>query len=80
MGKSETTSTQKSECIKKIRQRENKMVEEEVDVEYISLHGYIRNTPSDTEVQAEHQLRQAGGPDQRKRIYRPTQNSVGQRN
>ena len=26
-------------------------------MEYISLHGYIRNTPSDTEVQAEHQLR-----------------------
>ena len=26
-------------------------------VEYISLHGYIRNTPSDTEVHAEHQLR-----------------------
>jgi len=25
--------------------------------EYISLHGYIRNTPSDTEVHAEHQLR-----------------------
>ena len=57
MGKSETTSTPKSECIKKIRQRENKMVEEEVDVEYISLHGYIRNTPSDTEEHAEHQLR-----------------------
>ena len=33
------------------------MVEELVDVEYISLHGYIRNTPSDTEVLAEHQLR-----------------------
>ena len=33
------------------------MVEEQVDVEYISLHGYIRNTPSDTEVHAEHQLR-----------------------
>ena len=49
-------------------------------MEYISLHGYIRNTPSDTEVQAEHQLRQAGGPDQRKRISRPTQNSVGGRN
>ena len=57
MGKSETTSTPKSECIKKIRQRENQMVEEEVDVEYISLHGYIRNTPSDTQVRAEHQLR-----------------------
>ena len=33
------------------------MAEEEVDVEYISLHRYIRNTPSDTEVHAEHQLR-----------------------
>ena len=33
------------------------MVEESVDMEYISLHGYIRNTPSDTEVHAEHQLR-----------------------
>ena len=35
----------------------NKMMEEEVDVEYLSLHGYIRNTPSDTEGHAEHQLR-----------------------
>ena len=26
-------------------------------MEYISLHGYIRNTPLDTEVHAEHQLR-----------------------
>ena len=26
-------------------------------IEYISLHGYIRNTPSDKEVHAEHQLR-----------------------
>ena len=33
------------------------MVEELVDVEYIPFHGYIRNTPSDTEVHAEHQLR-----------------------
>ena len=31
------------------------MVEELVDVEYISLHGYIRNTPSDTEMHAEQQ-------------------------
>ena len=28
-----------------------------VDVEYISSHGYMRNTPSDAEVHAEHQLR-----------------------
>ena len=33
------------------------MVEELVDMQYISFHGYIRNTPSDTEVHAEHQLR-----------------------
>ena len=33
------------------------MAEEQVDVEYISLQGYIRNTPSDTEVHIEHQLR-----------------------
>ena len=26
-------------------------------MEYISLHGYIRNTPSDMDVHAEHQLR-----------------------
>ena len=36
---------------------ENKMAEEQVHMEYISLHGYIKNTPSDTEVHAEHQLR-----------------------
>ena len=33
------------------------MAEEKVDVEHISLHRYIRNTPSDTEVHAEYQLR-----------------------
>ena len=33
------------------------MAEDWVDVEYISLCGYIRNVPSDTEVQAEHKLR-----------------------
>ena len=33
---------------------ENKMSEELVNVEYISLHGYIRDIPSDTEVHAEH--------------------------
>ena len=26
-------------------------------MEYVSLHRYIRNTPSDTEVHGEHQLR-----------------------
>ena len=33
------------------------MMEESVDMEYISLHGYIRNTLSNTEVHTEHQLR-----------------------
>ena len=32
------------------------MAEDQMDVQYISLHRYIRNTPSDTEVHAEHQL------------------------
>ena len=32
------------------------MVEKQVDMEYISLHGYIRNIPSDTEIHTEHQL------------------------
>ena len=41
-----------------------------MDVEYVSLHGYIRNTPSDTEVDAKHQLRVEGVPDQWKRIYK----------
>ena len=30
-----------------------------MDAEPISFHGYIRNTPSDTEMHAEHQLRTA---------------------
>ena len=33
------------------------MVEEQVDVEYISLHRCIRNIPSDTKMHGEHQLR-----------------------
>ena len=36
---------------------ENKMVEKLMDMQYIALCGYIRNTPSDPEVHAEHQLR-----------------------
>ena len=36
---------------------ENRMAEEQADMKYISLQGYMRNTPSDTEVHAEHQLR-----------------------
>ena len=45
-----------------------------------SLLGYIRNTPSDTEVHAEHQLRADRSTCPVERIYRPTQNSVGGRN
>ena len=45
------------DSILKSRDRRNKMAEEWADVEYVCLHGYIRNTPSDTEVHAEHQLR-----------------------
>ena len=37
--------------------RLSKMVEVSVDMEYISLLGYNRNTLSDPEVHAEHQLR-----------------------
>ena len=33
------------------------MNEELVDMECLSLHRYIKNTPSDTEGHAEHQLR-----------------------
>ena len=33
------------------------MEEDQVDMQYISFHRHIRNTPSDTEVHAEHQLR-----------------------
>ena len=51
------------------------MAEEQVDVEYITLHRYIRNTPSDTECMQSPCLEQRGVPDQQKRIYRPTQNS-----
>ena len=47
-----------------------------MDMEYISLHGYIRNTPTETEVLAEHQPRATEVPDHQKRIYRTTQNSV----
>ena len=42
---------------KLIKRGEKKTAEELVDVEYISLHGYIKNTPSDRAMRAEHQLR-----------------------
>ena len=41
---------------KKLQNRGNKMAEE-VDMEYISLQGYIRNTPSDTEMHTEQELK-----------------------
>ena len=56
------------------------MAEEQADVEYIFLHRHIRNTPLDTEMHAEHQLRADRIPNQWKRIYRTTQISVGGRN
>ena len=52
------------------------MAEEFMDVAYLSLHGYIRNTPSDTEAHAEHQLRAEEVPYQWEGIYRTKQNSV----
>ena len=45
-----------------------------MDVEDISLHGYIRSTPSDTEVRAGHELEQTGGPHQRTGRQKTTQN------
>ena len=42
----------------------------------VYLHGYTRNTPSDTEVYAEHQLRADRRTLPVVRIYRTTQNSV----
>ena len=39
------------------RVRETRWQRSRVEAEYISLHGYIRNTPLDTEVHADHQLR-----------------------
>ena len=41
---------------------------------------YIRNTPPDTEVHAGHQVSMDRSTDQCKRLYRATQNLVGQRN
>lgn len=35
---------------------ENKVVEEQVDLEYILPRGSIRSSPSETDVHAEHQL------------------------
>ena len=48
-------------CASKTRKHKGKNTGEQdskgvVDMEYTSLHGYIRNTVSDTAVHAEHQL------------------------
>ena len=40
--------------VKKKKNRESKMAEEYVDMENISLHRYIRNPPSDTDVHPKH--------------------------
>ena len=45
------------------------MVEEQVGVECLSLHRYIRNTSSDIEVHAEHQLKAD-------RITRPVKRNI----
>ena len=52
-----------------------------MDVEHISLHGYIGNTPLDTEDPTEHQLRagKSASPPGKKKKNRTMQNSVGQR-
>ena len=56
------------------------MVEKKADVEYISLHGCIRDIPSDTKAMHNTSWKWRGVLDQWKRIYGTTQNSVGQRN
>ena len=55
------------------------MVEEQGDMEYISTDtsGIHRQTQKRTQ---NTRGEQTGGPDQRKRIYRTTQNLVGRRN
>ena len=47
----------KGHPVKSKEVKENKRAEEFMEVEYVFLHGYIRNTTSDTEVHAEHQLK-----------------------
>lgn len=43
--------------------QENKMAEEQLDMEYISLHGHIKNTPLDTEVHENRQEYLTSGKD-----------------
>ena len=46
----------------------------------ISLHGYIRNTPSDTEVHAEHQLRADRSTSPAEKNIQTNAKLVGRRN
>ena len=53
------------------------MVEEQVDVDYISLYGYIRNTLQTQKCMQNTRQERTGVPEQRKGVHRTTQNSVG---
>ena len=48
-----------------------------MDVEYISLHGYIRNTPQTQKCLLNTSSKRTGRPDQRKGIYRTTRKELG---
>ena len=47
---------EKEHLVKSKEVKENKRSEEQKDLEYVFLHGYIRSRTSDTEVHAEYQL------------------------
>ena len=53
------------------------MVEEYMHVEYICLHGYIRDILSTQKCMRNTSWEQTGVPDQWKRMYKTMQNSVG---
>lgn len=55
------------------------MVEEPVDMEYVSLHGCIRDISPDAEDIVENQLGTVRSSDYRKGRYNSTQNSVRRR-
>ena len=48
-------------------------------MEYISLYGYIRNTPQTQKCMPNTSSEWTGVPDQRERIYRTTQKELGGR-
>ena len=48
-----------------------------MDMEYISLHGYIRNSPQTKKCMLNTSSKRTGRPDQRKGIYRTTQKELG---